>query len=273
MLLTGDASEEPALPTAPRLWCGVLDCNSLLSWRSNTGDRELYKALSSAGLAVNIGVYLYLRSEFPAMTLIGVLYFLKNMVAIWGQDTPTWLVPGSPAFFVLIYLVGIPSALWMLVGCPASCDSTLDFPHRDVVAVAMFVFGLSFSFVYEFGRFRWKKRPENKGRLHTVGLAALCVHPNYFGDLFTYNGWALAGGTKCAFGLSLFQLSLFVWFVIPNADAYLAKRYPDEFPAYADNTATLIPFLRSPLLNHLLAAICCAGSVYASIFCTERCVY
>jgi len=252
----------------PNLCCGLVDCNNLLSWRANTGNRQCYKVLSSIGLATIIGVYAYMRKEFPVMVIIGALWFMKNMVAIWGQDTPTWIVPGSPVLFCFIYFFGIPAAVWMLAGCPESGEISL--PYRDEVGLGLFVFGTIYSFAYEFGRFRWKSRPENKGKCHTVGLATFSIHPNYFGDLFTYNGWAIAGGSKCGLSLSLFQMGMFLWFVIPNADAYLANRYK-EFPEYAAKTGPLIPFVRSPLVNQIFAWAGFVGSMYASTYCTMHC--
>lgn len=251
-----------------KLWFGCVDCGGLTSWRDSTGNRTCYKALSSIGLAANVGVYVYLRKDFPVMVAIGTLWFLKNMVAIWGQDTPTWIVPGNPFLFCFIYFAGIPGAVWMMSGCPRSGE--VAFPHSDMVGLALFISGLAYSFAYEFGRFQWKKRPENKGKCHTVGLASLSTHPNYFGDLLTYNGWALAGASKCAFSLSMFQMAMFVWFVIPNADAYLARRYP-EFPAYAAKTAPIIPFVRSPMVNWLIAGVGAVASMYTGAFCTMSC--
>ena len=46
-----------------------------------------------------------------------------------------------------------------------------------------------------------------------------CIHPNYFGDLFTYGGWGLACGTQCAMSLSPVSLFYLTLFVVPNSDA------------------------------------------------------
>lgn len=256
-----------ALPTdeqSPNPWCGCL-----LSWRYAGGNRQLYKVLCTCGLIANVGIYVYLRQAFPVMVAIGVMWLLKNLVAIWGQDTPTFLVPGTPATFVLVYVIGIPSIVWMLIGCPVTGE--VSFPYRDIIGLALFVFGNGYSFAYEFGRFRWKALAENKGHCHTVGLARLCIHPNYLGDLFAYSGWALAGGTMCALSLTGGQIAMFLWVVVPNADAYLAERYGDEFRAYAKKTATLIPFVHARWLNQVLACVGLATSIYASLYCSDSC--
>ena len=46
-----------------------------------------------------------------------------------------------------------------------------------------------------------------------------CIHPNYFGDLFTYGGWGLACGTQCAMSPALLSLFYLTLFVVPNSDA------------------------------------------------------
>jgi len=199
------------------------------------------------------------------MVLIGVLWFSKNLVAIWGQDTPTVLAPGNPFMFCMAYVFGIPTTVWIFAGCPENGD--ISFLYRDVVGLVFFVFGLCYSFAYEVGRFRWKQLPENKGRCHTVGLASLSIHPNYFGDLFTYNGWAIAGGSTCAFSISGFQMGLFLWFWIPHSDAYLAQRYSADFPAYAAKTAPIIPFVRSAFINQVIAWLGLAACMYGSTNC------
>jgi len=203
------------------------------------------------------------------MVFIGLLWLAKNLVGIWGQDTPTVLAPGNPLVFGLAYMFGIPSVVWIFAGCPGNGD--LSFPYHDVVGFILFVLGLGYSYAYEVGRFRWKQLPENKGRCHTVGLASLSVHPNYFGDLLTYTGWTIAGGSTCGFSIAAFQMGLFLWLWIPGSDAYLAERYSTEFPAYAAKTAPIIPFVRSPFVNQVIAWVGLAYSLYAGTKCGLHC--
>merc|ERR1712137_484646 len=125
--------------------------------------------------------------------------------------------------------------------CTQSEDIT--FPFHSVLGLALFFFGSTYALSYEVHRFWWKAKFENKGKLHTTYLAALSIHPNYFGDLFTYAGWALVSGTVFALQVPFWLPMLFMEFVIPNSDAYLARRYPEQFPAYANSVGTLIPFI------------------------------
>ena len=116
-------------------------------------------------------------------------------------------------------------------------------------------------------RFRWKGKEENSGRLHTVQLAALSVHPNYFGDLFAYTGLALVAGNRCALSMSPVMVWSFDYLTIPNLDKYLAERYgPEEFGAYAARTEVLVPFLPRAA-RHVLSWVGFAASVYLGGFC------
>jgi len=152
--------------------------------------------------------------------------------------------------------------------------SDINFQGRDVVGMSLYFGGSLFSLAYEVGRFQWKARPENKGKLHTIGLAAWCIHPNYLGDLFTYTGWALACGTSCAVSIPIFMVWTLMLLVVPNSDNYLAQRYPLEFPAYAEKTATLIPGIHSKIVGKILAWVCFLIAVYCWCFtCAAPCGY
>lgn len=61
--------------------------------------------------------------------------------------------------------------------------------------------------------------------------------------------------------------------VIPSSDAYLAKRYPTEFPAYAETTATLIPYFRSAVGMKVLAWGSFVVSMYFYGLCNGPCGY
>ena len=129
----------------------------------------------------------------------------------------------------------------------------------------------TYSLGYETHRFWWKAKPENKGKLHTSGLAAYCIHPNYFGDLFTYTGWAIVSGTMCNLQIVLWQPAVFFYLVMPNSDAYLAQRYSKEWPSYAEKTARLIPFVSNKYAEGAIAVVTCAACLYCGSQCTNHC--
>ena len=249
------------------LACGQ-DCGAWVNWRGSKGKRTAWKAACTVLLLTYIGWFVTLVSDSLVQQTIGVVFASKLLIEAWGQDTPTWVVPGTVQLFVIVYVVGIPS----IVGLYGYCrEVDVDIPYRELLGLALYLFGSTYSLSYELHRFWWKAKPENKGKLHTTGLARFCIHPNYFGDLFTYFGWGLAAGTQCAMSITPAALFYLTLCVIPNSDAYLAKKYPDEFPQYLESTARLIPGLRSQMASYLVAWAGLAISMLMEISCGKAC--
>mmetsp|Transcript_36888 Transcript_36888/g.70930 ORF Transcript_36888/g.70930 Transcript_36888/m.70930 type:complete len:267 (+) Transcript_36888:3-803(+) len=263
---------EPLAADTPAKWpclCGLIDCSKLLIWRAEGSDRQLWKTVCSLCITGEMAMYMYVVWDMPLLILFGAMVMMKMLIEVWGQETPTWVCPGGILLFLLIYLLIIPGVIYADGLCTRNPD--IHFPHRGIVGAIIFFLGFFYSLWYEVNRFRWKRCPENKGKLHTIGLAKYCIHPNYFGDLFTYTGWALCAGTTCALSLPLGMLWSFVFIVNPNSDAYLAQRYWREWPEYASNTATLIPFVRSSLLNQMLGIAGFMGTSWLGANCAGQC--
>lgn len=242
-------------------------------WRGRSlGHRTAWKLVCSLVLTGYVGYYVSLVLDSEVMMIIGVVWWIKLLCEIWGQDTPTWVCPSGPILFLLVYAIGLPGLVWMYGSCrEVDLVTWMDWSHRQLIGLGLYLFGSAVSLGYEVHRFDWKAKPFNRGKLHTVGLAAYCIHPNYFGDLFTYGGWALASGTACALSIVPFQVVGMVFFVCPNADAYLAQKYPSEFPAYAAATASYIPGLRSPMLSKALACLCLGLATWMELNCGAAC--
>lgn len=239
------------------------DIRTWFGWRLGTGNRTVWKSVCSLCLCAYISVYFYCVRASIALWICGIVFFGKLLTEIWGQETPTWACPGTPCLFVTMYGFGWPYFIGTFGYCTKT--SAIDFPYRGVIAVVIYLFGSFYSLGYEVHRFRWKAKPENAGKLYTIGLGQFCMHPNYFGDLFTYSGWALATGTVFAFNLVLMSVWALWIFVIPNSQEYLARRYPAEFPAYADATSKFVPFLHNKIFMTALAWISLIGSCYCSM--------
>ncbi|CAK9001878.1 unnamed protein product [Durusdinium trenchii] len=235
-------------------------------------NRLAWKCLCSVLLAFEMAVYFVWVKTSVVLCVIGGVFLIKALIEIWGQETATWVCPATVFMLVVVYGPVWPSIFCMFGYCTQSSD--IQFLGRDELGLALYLGGSFYSLAYEVGRFRWKARPENKGKLHTVGLASWCIHPNYFGDLFTYTGWGLAAGTTCAVSVPVLMFFTFVLVVVPNSDNYLSQRYPKEFPAYAAHTATLIPGLHSKVLSQVLAWLCLLLCIYSWCFrCPGPCGY
>jgi len=271
--------QAPHTPTSDgkHVFC-CLDCADLTGWRRSGTNEEnrvmLWKTASAVGFFLWMYVLYFDTWGFAsALGLVGIVLTVKVLIEIWGQDTPTWLRPGGWKLFVLIYGIGFPSFLYT-INLAASQPPDIELGSqggilgdRLVVGFVLYLFGSLYSLSYELHRFWFKRQPQNKGRLHTTGFAALCIHPNYFGDFFTYTGWALVIGNKCALGSVLFILPNLVFCICPNSDAYLAHKYPEEFPDYAAKVATLVPFLHSQAILKVFGLVLLVAGAYLSMSC------
>lgn len=117
------------------------------------------------------------------------------------------------------------------------------FGMLDIIAIAVFALGCVLNTGSEMQRYRWKKNPENKGHLYTEGLFKHSMHINFLGDILWVSAFAIATQNLWALSVPLVLIGFFVFDAIPNLDAYLSKRYSDEFPAYAAKTKKLLPWV------------------------------
>jgi len=137
--------------------------------------------------------------------------------------------------------------IWLIIihGTMAAFGSSNPDPMGAMEWAGM-VFYLLGSFLNtgsEYQRMRWKKRPENQGRLYTGGLFHYSMHINYFGDVVLFTGFALITGIFWALIIPGIMLCLFVFVNIPMLDKYLEQHYGAAFIEYSSRTSKLIPFL------------------------------
>jgi protein-S-isoprenylcysteine O-methyltransferase Ste14 len=113
----------------------------------------------------------------------------------------------------------------------------------DWLGVALVIIGLSMHFVAELQRHKFKKNPENKGRLMTTGLWSISRHANYFSDLVWVTGFSLLTRNWWSGLIIIFLLSFFYFYNIPLQEKYLAQKYKEQFDQYKKQTKAFIPFI------------------------------
>jgi steroid 5-alpha reductase family enzyme len=113
----------------------------------------------------------------------------------------------------------------------------------EYFGIGLFVIGSYLNTGSEIMRLRWKKDPQNKGRIYGKGLFRFSMHINYFGDMVWATGMALISGSIWIFLIPLYMSSGFIFLHIPRLDKHLRERYGDQYEAYAKRTKKLIPFL------------------------------
>lgn len=113
----------------------------------------------------------------------------------------------------------------------------------DVIAVVLFLVGSVLNSGGEILRGRWKKNPENKGKIYTKGFFKYSRHINYFGDLLWVSAYAIITRNWYAISVPIFLFCFFAFFNAPKLDAYLKKKYGKGYDDYAKSTKMLIPFI------------------------------
>jgi protein-S-isoprenylcysteine O-methyltransferase Ste14 len=111
------------------------------------------------------------------------------------------------------------------------------------VGAVLFVLGSWMNSYAEYARNIWKRRPENRGRLYTLGLFRYSRHPNYLGDLISFSGLCLVSGRWITMIIPAIMLAGFVFANIPMLDSHLHDHYGATFDEYAERTSKLIPFV------------------------------
>ncbi|WP_207262859.1 DUF1295 domain-containing protein [Desulfovibrio sp. Huiquan2017] len=176
-----------------------------------------------------------------ALLLLGcaALYWARHAVTLFYllARRVDW-----PEVFGLLAFMALIEIGQLLAGGLLSDGPTPPTP-LDWIALALVLGGSFLNTASEIQRKLWKRDPANRGRCHTGGLFRYAVHINYFGDTVMFTGWALLTAVPWALALPALMAAMFVGYHIPALDAYLAERYPADFPAYARTTRKFIPFV------------------------------
>ncbi len=110
-------------------------------------------------------------------------------------------------------------------------------------AIAIFVVGCILNSGGEILRNRWKKNPENQGKIYTLGFFKYSRHINYFGDILWVIAYALITKNVWAVTIPIFLFSFFAFYNAPKLDKYLKEKYGSDYVEYAKKTKMLIPFI------------------------------
>ena len=134
-----------------------------------------------------------------------------TLICIWGMRLSTFIFlrnrgkgedfryqamrkrHGSRFAVVSLYTVfGVQGLLMWIVSLPiqvALCDSAVKwFTLFDALGLALWITGFFFEAVGDFQLARFKKDPENRGKVMDRGLWRYTRHPNYFGDALVWWG-------------------------------------------------------------------------------------
>jgi protein-S-isoprenylcysteine O-methyltransferase Ste14 len=165
-------------------------------------------------------------SAYFVRLLFTQFVFLKRAVG-WAEVS--FVVPWVLCIYLLFAIAGGTNP------SPTGVPST--------IGAVVFVCGSWMNSYAEYARHAWKRHPENRGRLYTLGLFRYSRHPNYLGDLVSFSGLCLIAGRWVTIAIPLIMLAGFVFANIPMLDSHLHDHYGRAFDEYAARTRKLIPFV------------------------------
>lgn len=113
----------------------------------------------------------------------------------------------------------------------------------DWTGVAVFLLGSCLNTGSECQRRRFKRKPENQGKLYTRGLFGLARHINYTGDVLWAAGWAMVTHNQWAGLVPLALLLTFAYVFVPDLTRHLSGKYGAEFQEWVKKTKKLIPLV------------------------------
>lgn len=130
----------------------------------------------------------------------------------------------------------------MAFGAAQRCGAPLSFV--EVLGLLVFLLGTFINVWPEYTRHVWKLDPTNAGHLYVGGLFAVCRHINYFGEVLSFVGFAMATSTWWNLWIPLVMgAGLIIWSV-PELDAYLSTRYASEWSSYTQQVpCQMVPFV------------------------------
>src|SRR6185437_16378425 len=158
--------------------------------------------------------------------IFNIVIFLRlayMMIVLLKRKIP-WEESLSVPLAFALYFIGFP--LFVL---PASAP----IDRIDFFAIGLFLTGCFLNTVGEILRNKWKKHPENNGKIYTRGFFKYSRHINYFGDLLWVIAYALVTKNWYSISIPVFLFCFFAFFYAPILDYYIKEKYGKEYDEYA----------------------------------------
>jgi len=165
-----------------------------------------------------------------------IIYFVRLQITVWIFQKRKWTWLETITITVLMSFVVYAFA-------KAGGNNKQAVGIVEVIGILLYLSGSYINTHSEYCRHVWKLKEKNRGRLYTKGLFRWSMHINYFGDIVLFTGLAMVTHSLSMLVIPLVMTLNFVFNIIPSLDRYLAKKYKDEFRAYAEKTKKFIPLI------------------------------
>lgn len=165
--------------------------------------------------------------------------------AKWRKEWGQWFVLRS--FFQIFILQGLLLLIISYSVILINHSSKEGVGILDIVGVLVWFIGFFFEAVGDYQLSKFKKNPENKGRIMKYGLWRYTRHPNYFGEAVMWWGIFLTA-LSVRFGWTAVISPLVITFLLLRVSGVimLEKKYKenDEYAAYARETSAFLPWFQ-----------------------------
>lgn len=139
---------------------------------------------------------------------------------------------------------------WMSWGIMAPLTAQYLSAHDNVLTpvawagLGLWLFGFLYESIADWQLTRFKKNPDNQGKLLTTGLWRYCRHPNYFGETLLWWGLYLYtvpyGGAWFVIGPIIITYSLLKFSGVTMLESGMKKRR-EGYEDYMRNTPSFLP--------------------------------
>lgn len=163
--------------------------------------------------------------------------------AQWRRDWGKWFLLRS--FFQIFMLQGL---LLLVIAYPViltNISRERGIFYLDFAGVALWIIGFFFEAVGDFQLSRFKRDPENRGRIMSSGLWKYTRHPNYFGEAVMWWGiFLIALSVKLGWTAIISPLLITFLLLRVSGVTMLEKKYigNKEFEEYAKKTSAFFPW-------------------------------
>ncbi|MBW6491557.1 MAG: DUF1295 domain-containing protein [Lentimicrobium sp.] len=184
---------------------------------------------------------------------LSIHIFLRNSGS--GEDfryanwRRTWKNFRLRSFFQIYMLQGF---FMIIISWPVlhiNANAGIGFGIIDFLGLLVFLTGFLFEAVGDYQLIKFKKNPDNKGKIITLGLWKYTRHPNYFGEALLWWGiWMMAIPVKDGIFTILSPLVITLLLRYISGVPMLEKKYQGrpDWEEYKAKTPVFVPFL-----NHL----------------------
>ena len=205
-----------------------------LAWRPHFAPRQVLVLALIAIWGSRLAVYIFLRKKGR-----GEDYRYAGWRNSWGR----WFVLRS--YFQIFILQGF---LMLLISIPVVLIGVAPGPalsRLDLAGAALWIIGFIFEAGGDGQLAKFKKNPENKGRIITSGLWKFTRHPNYFGEAAMWWGiYIMALSVPWGWAAAVSPLVITFLLLRVSGIRLLEKKYAGnpEFQAYARTTNAFFPW-------------------------------